>query len=111
MSTDTKEQIKEKNARLYDMKIGQRGEYHVAPGISKRRCEKLGILCWYEKRKTEITSQDKALRQFIDIPVGYEAVYGITYKGKDYDCGSMPRDLGTVIKGIEIGTESQEGKS
>lgn len=83
------------------LKIGQRGEY-IPKGITLSRCEKLNIKCWVEKRKHTPDEFEKNLRTFVDIPVDYRLVYGITWNGKDYDCGDVPRDMGYVIKGVAI---------
>lgn len=86
-----------------NLRIGQRGIYQGSEPFAQR-CKKLGVSAWIEKRATQITQADKNLRTFINIPVGYDLVYGITYRGADFDCGDMPRDLGKVVKGIEIAT-------
>jgi hypothetical protein len=66
------------------------------------RAEKLGVKCWKEKRTHEPDEAERNLRMFIDINVCERYYYGITYKGKDYICGDLPRDIGTVLLGIEI---------
>lgn len=86
-----------------NLKIGQRGPYIVKPGsVCDRRCKNLGIVTWVEKRRAPVTEADRNLRQFIDIPTGYNLVYGITYKGQDFDCGDMPRDISAVTRGVEF---------
>jgi hypothetical protein len=85
-----------------NLKIGERGVYVFRGPNSKTRAERLGVTCWVQKTKTPITDSDKTLREFIDIPVGYKLEYGINYKGKEFVCGDCPRDLGSVIFGIEI---------
>lgn len=86
------------------LKIGERGIYvPKSGGKLEARCIALGIICWLDKRAPEPeTESDRALRAFIDLGERYELVYGITYAGKDYDCGDMPRDIGGVVKGIAI---------
>lgn len=85
--------------RIEKAKFGTRGEY-ILDEKSKCRpfAEKLGITCWVEKRRSDVG----ALRGFIDLPTDYRNIYGITYNGKDHDCGDMPRDMGKVILGIAI---------
>jgi hypothetical protein len=85
-----------------NLKIGERGVYVFRGPKTKSRAERLGITCWVQKTKAPITDSDKALREFIDIPVGYKLEYGINYKGREFVCGDCPRDLGSVIIGIEI---------
>ena len=84
------------------LKIGERGPFISASEVFNIRIKKLGIVCWVEKRRKAPSGADKILREFIDIPTDYELIYGITYKGRDFDCGDFPRDLGKVIKGIEF---------
>lgn len=85
------------------LKIGERGEYIPGP-ITAERAKRLDIKCWLDKRKAQPSESDKALREFVDLSYGYKLVYGITYKGKDFDCGDMPRDLNRIIQGIDIAT-------
>lgn len=86
------------------LRIGQRGQYLPSntSGIFAARLMKHCITCWIDKRRKTPSESDKALREFIDLPYGYELIYGITYKGVDYDCGDIPRDLGRVVQGIDI---------
>lgn len=42
------------------------------------------------------------LTQSESLKVGERLQYGVTYKGQDFICGSMPRDLGAFVTGIEI---------
>lgn len=85
-----------------ELKVGQRGQYQFQDSKLAAASASAGITAWIEKRKSDITADDRNLRQFVDISVGYKLVYGITFEGKDYDCGDMPRDLGRVIRGIRI---------
>jgi hypothetical protein len=66
------------------------------------RAKKLGVSCWKEKRTHEPDEAERNLMTFIDVNVCERYYYGITYKGKDYICGDLPRDIGTVLLGIEI---------
>lgn len=70
------------------------------------RCKKYGISCWIEKREEEMTEEQKNMSQFIDINFSIHSYYGITYKGNDYICGELPRDLSGIVRGIEIAEES-----
>lgn len=87
-----------------NLKIGERGVYvPKSNGALERRCCALGIVCWLEKRAPKpMDASERTLREFVDMGERYELVYGITFEGKDYDCGDMPRDLGGVVKGIAI---------
>lgn len=87
------------------LRTGERGEYAPTTDTLATLIIRLGAKCWVEKRKATITDQDRALRAFIDVPLGYTLTYGITWRGKDYDCGDMPRDIGRVLRGIEIAVE------
>lgn len=85
------------------LRIGERGRFTPKPGgVVESHCSKLGISLWVEKRKKEPTEFEKNLRTFIAIPMGYELVYGISYKGVDHVCGNAPRDLRGVVNGIAI---------
>lgn len=87
-------------------KIGTREKYLLSTkAVCRPIADKLGIKCWVEKRRKEADEFEKNLRTFIDIPTGYITIYGITYKGADFDCGDMPRDLGKVIQGIGIASQ------
>lgn len=86
------------------LSIGERGAYiPKAGGKMEARCRLLKIKCWLEKRKPKpMDDSERTLRQFIDLGARYELVYGLTFKGVDYDCGDMLRDLGAVVRGIAI---------
>jgi hypothetical protein len=84
------------------LKVGQRGEYILRPAKSRARAERLGITCWVDKRKSTRSLADRTLSGLLDDFAAYELVYGLTYKGKDHETGDMPRDLASVIQGIEI---------
>lgn len=71
-----------------------------------RICEKYGISCWIEKREEEMTEQKKVLNQFVDLDLNVRYYYGVTYKGKDYSWDGWPRDMHSVVKGIQIAEES-----
>lgn len=88
-----------------DLRMGERREYTPSnpTGVFAERIAKHGISVWLEKRPKTPDAYERNLRHFIALDFSYELVYGLTYKGKDYDCGSMPRDLGYVVKGIDIG--------
>lgn len=84
------------------LEIGQRAEYISDQEWFNQRTASLGIKCWVEKRKKELTESDKALKKFIDLPMGYSLHFGITYNGNDFNCGDVPRDLSYVVRGIGI---------
>ena len=84
-------------------KFISRDTYTLSPGTkSSARAKKLGVTCWKEKRTHEPDEAERNLRMFIDINVSERYYYGINYKSKDYVCGDLPRDIGTVLLGIEI---------
>lgn len=83
------------------LKAGERGEYISQSEPFNRRIAMLGITCWVSKSRVLPSESDLALRPFISTP-NYRLEYGITFEGKDYGCGDMPRDLGKVVRGIAI---------
>lgn len=83
------------------LRIGERGEFIGGPSFTER-CNAVGVKCWVEKKKYRTDDCLRNLRTFISLPGDYKLVYGITYEGKDYECGDMPRDLGKVVRGIAI---------
>jgi hypothetical protein len=85
------------------LRVGERGPFIPDPVKFKKlitRAKVVGFTVWVEKRKTEITEADKTLRLFIDLPRGYKIVYGITWKGRDYEAGDSPRDLSVFTRGM-----------
>lgn len=84
------------------LKTGQRGPFEITKPKPAARAAALGITAWVEKRRAEITAEDRLLSTFVDLPMGYSLMYGIRFEGRDYECGNMPRDIGGVIRGIAI---------
>jgi len=83
------------------LKVGARGEYKGGPEFTAR-CEAIGVSLWVEKRPAKPDAFTRNLRTFVSLSGDYKLVYGISFRGADYDCGDMPRDLGKVVRGIEI---------
>jgi hypothetical protein len=84
-----------------NLKVGARGDYKSGPEFTAR-CEAIGVSLWVEKRPAKPDAFTRNLRTFVSLPGDYKLVYGISFQGADYDCGDMPRDLGKVLRGIEI---------